>query len=138
MDKRILVGIPTYNGADDLLPTCLEAIKMRSCSDIEYTLVVVDDSGRTEHQKKTKAVCDKYGATWLYNERNSGITHSWNTLVRSSNEENIVLLNDDLIVSRGWLEAMVYFLENNPDCGCAGLGFNFINRADVSVLLSGR
>src|ERR1017187_3576672 len=134
MSPKVLIGVPSYSGADDLLPWCLEAIRLRSCTTIDYTLVVIDDSGRNEHRIKSQAVANKYGARWTYNDVNKGITSSWNTLSCSGNEPLIVLLNDDIIVSAGWLESIVYFLENNPQAGCVGLGFNFINKSDVKNL----
>ena len=47
----------------------------------------------------------------------------------------VALLNDDMIVTPGWHEALTYFLRENPGAGCAGLGFYFITAADVMTLL---
>jgi len=67
---------------------------------------------------------------------NLGIVSSWNDLARSTDCEIIVLLNDDILVAPGWLDAMVYFLRNNPQAGAASWGFQFIIQDDVRVLLS--
>jgi len=136
MTNKVLVGIPCYAGADDLLPECLKAIAERTNTTISYQIAVIDDSGRPEHQAKTKALCEQYNARWLMNEKNSGITSCWNSLVRSGDEPYVMLLNDDIIVTQGWLDAAIFFLENNSFCGSVGLGFYFITAADVPQLIS--
>lgn len=132
----ILIGIPCYNGADTLLPACLESIRTRSGAAVDYDLVVVDDSGRDEHRRKSRAVAERFGARWLSHDRNRGIPAGWNTIARSSNASMIALLNDDIIVSKGWLDALVYFLQNNAHAGSVGLHFNFIVPDDVRGLLA--
>lgn len=133
---EILVGVPTYCGAEDLLPWTLQAIRDRSGSGVAYDLVVLDDSGKVGHQQKSRLVAERFGARWLRHDRNLGITAGWNTLCRSSDAPLIALLNDDIIVSPGWLEALSYFLRENPGAGAAGLNFYFITKDDVPALLS--
>lgn len=128
-----LIGVPCYNGARDLLPSCLGAIRARTGGD--YDLVVVDDSGRQGHQEETRRVAERHGARWLCHEVNRGITAAWNTLVRSSDASDVALLNDDIVVEVGWLDALTYFLRENPGCGSVGLGFFFIAREDLPALL---
>lgn len=133
---EITVGIPCYSGADDLLPWCLQGIRDRSGDAIAYDLIVVDDSGKRMHQEKSRAVAARFGARWLCHERNLGITAGWNTLSRAGGAPLIALLNDDLIVTPGWLEALIYFLRENPDAGAVGIGFFFITAEDVPQLLA--
>lgn len=136
MQPEITVGIPSYCGADDLLPWSLQAIRDRTGDGVSYDLVVVDDSGKDAHRVKSRRVAAELGARWLCHPQNLGITAGWNTLVRASNTPMVVLLNDDIIVTQGWLEALTYFLRNNSDAGCVGLGFFFITPEDVPRLLS--
>lgn len=132
--SEIIVGVPCYNGADDLLPWCLESVRSRSGSDVQYDLVVVDDSGRDDHREKSRRVAEHYQARWLCHDRNKGIAAGWNTLSRSGDAPLIVLLNDDIIVARGWLEATTYALRENPHAGAISLHFNFITREDARNL----
>jgi GT2 family glycosyltransferase len=134
--SSIIVGIPCYSGASDLLLACLQAVRDRSGNNIEYDLVVVDDSGNVEHQRKSKEVCDKFNARWLCNDVNKGVAASWNVLSRSSDAPYIALLNDDLIVAQGWLDALYYALHNNPQAGSFGLFAYFITMEDLPTLLS--
>jgi len=133
---KLAVGIPCYNGADTLLPNCLEAIAQRSGPRDQYELLVVDDSGRQDHRDKSRRVAEKYGAKWLYHDHNKGIAAGWNALVRASSVKNIGLLNDDIIVAPGWIDALSYFLDNNPHAGMCSMHFNFIVPSDVPALLA--
>jgi len=133
----ITVGIPTYSGASDLLPWCLQGVRERSKDDgVPYEIVVVDDSGNTAHHTKSRDVADRFGARWIAHDKNEGITAGWNTLVRASSTPMIALLNDDIIVTPGWLQAIDYFLRMNPNAGAVGLGIQFITREDVPTLLA--
>lgn len=137
----ITVGIPSYCGADDgeddLLAMCLRAIRVRSCTEVDYEVVVVDDSGRAEHQAKSRVLSEKYGARWLCHETNRGISAAWNTLARAALAEDVVLLNDDFFVSRGWLEALTYFLRENSEAGSVGLFAYYVLHQDVPWILDG-
>lgn len=97
---------------------------------------MVDDSGKPEHQRASRAVAERFGARWLCHEVNRGISAGWNTLARASASPLIALLNDDIIVSKGWVEALAFFLEQNPHAGTCGLHFNFLVPDDVSVLVA--
>jgi GT2 family glycosyltransferase len=136
----VSIGIPTYCGAElgenDLLGMCLRAIRLRTCTEIPYEIVVVDDSGKLDHQNKSEALARQFGARWLAHRENRGVAAGWNTLVRSASTPFNVLLNDDFYVSRGWLDALVYFLRENPKAGSGGLHAYFCLLADVPRLLT--
>lgn len=136
MPPRVLIGVPCYNGAEDLLPWTLEAIRQRTAGAVPYDLVVVDDSGKEDHRRRSSVVAERFGAFWIAHPDNRGITAAWNTVVRSSSAREIVLLNDDIIVSPGWLDALTFFLWENPHAGAVGMSFYFITRSDVPQLLS--
>ena len=135
----ITIGIPTYCGADrgegDILGMCLKAIRVRSCTDIPYHIVVVDDSGDGARQARSRAVAEMFGARWTAHTENRGVAAGWNTLVRASYTPYIALLNDDFYVSRGWIDALLYFLRENPRAGSAGLAAFFTVLEDVPQLL---
>ena len=136
--NRISVGIPTYCGAahveSDILWMCLDAIRVRTCSTIAFDVIVVDDSGKPEHRAKSRVVAERFGARWLAHEENRGVSAGWNTLTRATDTPYMALLNDDFFVSRGWLDALVYFLDENPHAGSVGLYAFFCRLNDVSQL----
>jgi len=136
---KTLVGIPTYNGSHRV-DWLLQSISMRTPMDADYRIVVCDDSGRPEHQGMTRAVVEKWKSQLpvdlIVNEKNLGLSSTWNRMIKSKDSEHCILINDDIIVASYWLESMTYFLGNNPKAGSAGHYSYFITKDDVSQLLS--
>lgn len=135
--SNVLVGVPTYSGADTLLAWCLQGIRNRTTDKTPFDLFVVDDSGKPEHARRASATCQQFGAQLLVHTQNRGVAASWNTLARAGSHEHVILLNDDFIVSPGWVDAMSYFLAENPTAGSAGYFAFFIKQDDVPHLISG-
>ena len=117
---RVAVGISTYNGAtrvDELLASLEKHTKPIEGG---YEVFVLDDGGKQKNFESLKEVCGNYGVAVDRHDENVGISATWNDLTRHFDSEFMVLLNDDLILVEGWLEAMLYFAENNH-FGTAGL-----------------
>ncbi len=136
---KTLVGIPTYNGSYRV-DWLLQSIAMRTPKNIDYQIVVCDDSGRPDHQEKTRAVVQKWQAQLpvelLVNEHNLGLSSTWNRIIKSKDSQHCILINDDIIVAPDWLETMTYFLDNNPNAGSVSQFCYFITRDDIPQLLS--
>lgn len=107
------LGISTYNGANrvDELLSSLE----KHTEPIEggYEVHVLDDGGKVANFEKLKEVCGNYGVSVERHEANMGISKTWNDLTRHFDSTFMVLLNDDLVLGDDWLNALVYFAENN-------------------------
>lgn len=138
---KVLIGIPTYNGAHRV-DWLLQSISMNTTKNIDYKIVICDDSGNKEHQEKTRAVVDKWSLnlniSLLINDKNIGVSKSWNKIIKSEDEYSqcIIIINDDIIVNKNWLETMVYFLKNNPNAGVVFYDFLKIEERDIPGLLS--
>lgn len=136
---KTLVAVPTYNGAHRV-DWLLQSISMRTPRDADYRIVVCDDSGRPEHQEKTRAVVEKWKlqlpVELLINEKNMGLPRTWNKMVKSIQSEHCIMINDDIIVAPYWLESMVYFLDNNPKAGSCSHFCYFITTEDIPQLIS--
>lgn len=136
---KILIGIPTYNGYRRI-DSLLQSISMRTGKDIDYKIVICDDSGKKEHQNKTISLVYKWRSDLpielIINDKNLGVAKSWNRLINSHDSEYIILINDDIIVANNWLENIIYFLDNNQNIGTAIYDCIFINEEDIKQLLS--
>lgn len=132
---KVLIGIPTYNGAHRV-DWLLNSISLGTGKDIDYKIVVCDDSSRKEHQDKTIEIGKKWKVEVLINEKNIGLATSWNKIVKSYDSDHVVLINDDIIVAPDWLDTFTYFLDNNPKAGSVSHFCYFITEEDVSSLLS--
>lgn len=134
-DQRVLVGVPTYNGAHrvrDLLAS------MRQAADpTPFSLVLLDDgSPKLDQPPQLAELAEEHHATLLRHDTNAGITASWNDLARFHDSELVVLLNDDVLVTPRWLANLVYFLDEN-ECGAASPNLLFCDPGDVPAILRG-
>lgn len=148
MTLKTIVGIPTYNGYQRV-DWLLNSISYRSSDEDGKILqnskiVICDDSGREDHRQKVREVVQKWIGSGLpveliINDVNIGVAGSWNRLAKfDESSEYIILINDDIIVSRGWLDSIVYLLDNNPRVGSCSQFCYFITNEDVGILLSGK
>lgn len=131
---KTVIGIPTYNGSNRL-DNLLYSIWLRTtnCPPI----VVVDDGSPTV--ALTTAVYQKWATklniTYIVHEQNRGISAGWNTCSRTINAENVVLINDDVIISDGWLDALLHPLDHSPQVGVVGQSWHAFTLDDVPELL---
>lgn len=136
---RVTIGIPTYNGAERLA-WLLRSIALRTAKHLDYQVVVVDD-GTPDASAILRTVSlygdlGHYGARLIRHEGNRGISAGWNTATRSDDADVVVLLNDDVIVpTGGWLEAFLLALEENPLVGTVGLNWHAFLPVDAPALV---
>jgi GT2 family glycosyltransferase len=127
----VAIGIPTYNGAERL-DYLLQSITLWT-HEIPQ-IAILDDGSPPLGARRIRDVCEKWKVKLLEHEENLGIAKSWNDLTNHFDSEVMVLLNDDVLVSKSWLKCLVYFLENNK-CGSASLPFYFIEPEDAKKIL---
>jgi GT2 family glycosyltransferase len=134
---RVTIGIPVYNRGSRL-GDLLENLQQRTPSEIDHKIVVVDDSGRSEHRDIVENVCDEYGVTVLFHAKNRGVAAGWNTISKfDETSDFVVILNDDVFVAKDWLSYMVYALAMNPKVGSIGMNCRFISKDDAREIVRG-
>ena len=110
--------IPTYNGVA-LLGQCVSEI--RRFTEQPYEIIVVDDGS-------SDATLDYCLAERLILVRlpvNRGFPVACNAGLRVATGETIVLLNNDIVVSRRWLSNMTACLYSSPQIGIVGPMTNY-------------
>lgn len=110
---KVGVGISTYNGAERVDELLASLEKHTDPIEGGYEICVLDDGGKPSNFERLKEVCGNYGVVVGRHEHNMGIPVTWNDLTRHFDSEYMVLLNDDLVLVDGWLDALLYFAENN-------------------------
>jgi O-antigen biosynthesis protein len=133
---QVTLGVSSYNGAVRL-DWLLKSIAMRTpLSNVR--IVVVDDG--SPRVAETRAVAERWipdlPLTYIEHGKNRGISAGWNTASRAEQSEIVVLLNDDVIVSAGWLEALVHALDHSPGVGVVGQSWHAFLPEDVPALLA--
>lgn len=81
--------------------------------------VIVADNASTDGSMEMMA--EKFpDVRTLRFESNLGFTGGYNRAFRETESEYFLLINSDIEVSEGWLEPLVEWMDNHPDCGaCA-------------------
>ncbi|MHB0976806.1 MAG: glycosyltransferase family 2 protein [Candidatus Aquicultorales bacterium] len=105
--------IPVHNQLR-LTRLCLEAIKA-STPQGSYEIVVIDngsDDGTSEYLKTTEAHVIRFDA-------NRGISVAWNRGLREAAGKFYVFLHNDVLVSPGWLPALLKPFSADRKVGCS-------------------
>lgn len=97
--------------------TCLKSIHENS-AESTYEVIVVDDASTDETSKMLNNI---KGITVIHNMENKGFIYSCNAGANAAQGRFIVLLNNDTIVTRGWLNALTNTFSDFPDAGLVGV-----------------
>ena len=110
------IVILNYNTADYLrrfLPPLLESIKGQDAE------VVVADNASTDSSLEVMAA-EFPSVRVIALDRNYGFTGGYNRALREVEAELYVLINTDVEVPSGWLEPLVGYMDEHPECGACG------------------
>lgn len=101
--KPVSLVIPVYNQLD-YTRQCLESIAR--CTEPPYELIIVDNASTDGTQDFLRDV----KATVITNRQNLGCAKAWNQGVRASHGDVIGILNNDIVVTKGWIEGLLNFM----------------------------
>lgn len=110
------IALVNWNNRD-YLRQCLESIEAAELS-ISYEIVVVDH-GSTDGSHQMLAERFPY-VTVVQNQENLGIAKGNNQCIQNSAGRYIYILNNDTIINRDSVMAMMEFLDGHPEAGAAG------------------
>ena len=109
--EKVDIVIPTYNNLP-CLKLCLESI--RKCTSFLYNIIVVDNGSKDD----VKKYLEQQGDIMYVRVGRMNFAQAINLGIKSSNNKYVCLLNDDIIVSKGWLTKMVESC--TPEIGAVG------------------
>jgi len=113
----VSVVVVSYN-ALEWLSQCLAAIRPAHSPDLVVEVVVVDnDSGPDVQRYLAEA---PHGVTVLQQRENLGFGRACNLGIRHSSGTRVMLLNPDAILRPGAIDALVSFLDADPQRGLVG------------------
>jgi len=101
---RVSLVIPVYNQLVHTMQ-CLESILR--LPDKGDEIIVVDNASADGTPDYLKSV----GVTVIRNATNLGCAKAWNQGIRASRGEVIGILSNDIVVTPGWLPALLRFME---------------------------
>lgn len=112
----------------DLTKQCIESI-FRNTDYPNYEVIIVDndsDDGTPDYLRSLEK--DEDRVTVILNEENRGFAAANNQGIRIAKGDNVLLLNNDTIVTRGWLTGLGRYLKDEK-IGMIGPVTNFVGNA---------
>lgn len=116
--------ILAWNGLEDT-QACLDSI--RRCTEGDYELILVDNGstdGTTEYFKEY--VRQEPRARLIVNARNRGFAAGNNQALSLARGDYVVFLNNDTVVTAGWLPDLQAALRRDPALGIVGPVSNYV------------
>lgn len=124
--------VPVYNAAGDLR-RCVDSVLAHTGGD--YRLIVIDDASPDPRVSAYFSELEALGLpqlTLLANERNLGFTLNANRGMSAARPNaDVLLLNSDTVVTRGWLDALARCAASDPAIGTIT---PFSNNAEICSL----
>ena len=127
------IVIPVYNAPSDLA-RCVASVL--ACTEPDYRLVLIDDASTDPAIGRYFAELEERKlphVLLLRNDANRGFTGTANRGMRAGEQErrDVVLLNSDTVVTRGWLAALLRCAHSSPHIGTVT---PFSNNAEIASL----
>jgi len=96
---------------------CLEAIGRNTRT--PYRLLLIDNGSAEDTQSYLRGLASDpaWNGVLIRNEENLGFIRAINQGLRTSQAPYVCMLNNDIVVTEGWLERMVEFAEAYPEAG---------------------
>jgi GT2 family glycosyltransferase len=96
--------------------SCLQSIAQHTLPEA-FEVLVVDDCSL---EPAAVALAAVQGLRWVRNAENCGFLRTANRGVSLARADFVVLLNNDTLVTPGWLKALREVLDHQPDAGVVG------------------
>lgn len=130
----ISVIVLTYNNLE-MNKQCINSI-LKKTAYANYELIIIDNQstdGTVEYLKELNQ-WNLSNIKVIFNNKNSGFAGGNNIGIKEAKGDYILLLNNDTVVTRGWLTAMAKHLENNSNYGMCNPVTNSIgNESKIRV-----
>jgi O-antigen biosynthesis protein len=115
MSPQVSIIIPVY-GQHLLTYTCLKSI-VETCADQSIEVIVIDDCSPEPASVALRAVS---GVEFIRNDTNLGFLRNCNKAAAQAKGAFLVLLNNDTIVTDGWLKSMLEVFTQHERVGLVG------------------
>ena len=113
--RKVAIIIPNYECLN-YLKLCISSIQHFTQSD--YEIIVVDNASSGPVREYLREINHKPDCTVIQNDHNLGFTYAVNQGIHRADPDcDVVLLNNDAVVSRGWITAMQHVFDSFPDAG---------------------
>lgn len=130
---KVSIIILTYNN-QKYTEDCLNSIFFKTAYP-NYEIIIVDNNSIDNTKSYLKDVESRQkNVKVIFNDENYGFAKGNNIGIKASDGEYIVLLNNDTIVTRGWLTSFIKHFEDDENLALIGpVTNNISNEAKIKV-----
>jgi len=117
-NRKVSIIMLTFNQKETTIK-CIESLKRNTEAD--YELIIVDNGsndGTREYLNGIKKEQDNIKL--IFNEKNIGFAKANNQGIVLAEGEYILLLNNDVLLTKGWLNRLIACAESDPEIGVVG------------------
>lgn len=118
------IVIPVWNQLQNT-KNCIDSI--RKSTSYPYNLIIIDNASDKDVALYLDSIKDE-NVTILRNKENQGFIKAVNQGIKVSSSEFVCILNNDTIVTSGWLNEMVNILDRNPSVGIVNPSSNTLGQ----------
>lgn len=111
--------------------TRLAVESIRAVTRYPHEIIVVDNGSAEPTLRVLESLAAEHGVRVVYNGRNLGFGGGMNVGMAHARGDVVVLLNNDVIVTEGWLEDLVGALETRRTVGCTAPRSNIVASEQV-------
>ena len=112
---QVSIIVPVY-GKPLLTYSCLKSIAAHTPAG-DYEVIVIDDASP---EPVADALREVAGPVYLRNAENQGFLMTCNRAAETARGDILVFLNNDTLVTAGWLDALLAVFRDHPDAGMVG------------------
>ncbi|MGA8277850.1 MAG: glycosyltransferase [Rhodanobacteraceae bacterium] len=112
---HVSIVVPVFNQIA-YTTACLRSLAEHA-GETAFEVIVVDDASSDATARRLGNIT---GARVLRNAENLGFVGSCNAGAASARGEFVLFLNNDTVVTEGWLEHLLRCFDEEPDCGMVG------------------
>lgn len=117
---RASIVVLCYNGLEEVTRPCVDSILENTPPD-DYELILVDNASADGTPDFLRDMANRYSHIKLcLNDENKGYAAGNNDGIHLATGRSIILLNNDTLVPKGWLDSLLRLLEEDNDVGLAG------------------
>ena len=113
------IGIATWNRSDWLSRTLDSLAEARVPQGLDWEVIVADNNSSDDTRAVVEARMDRLPLRYLF-EGQQGKSYALNHILRVARHDWVLMLDDDVLVDPGYLEAYVRGIARYPDAGCLG------------------
>ncbi|MEI6126908.1 MAG: glycosyltransferase family 2 protein, partial [Pseudomonadota bacterium] len=119
----VSIIIPAYNQAHHTLACIGSIARHTACA---HEIIVIDNASSDNTPGLLHALGNP-ALTVIANQENRGFAIACNQGIRAARGRHIVLLNNDTLVTQGWLTSLMAAAQHSPDIGMAGPVTNYVS-----------